>query len=69
MTPLPKARGIPPLTQIKIPRTAEHQVVVVVSEPDFITIVALCTIGLLITINVILRFPDFGILIESYNQF
>ncbi len=26
-------------------------------------------IGLLITINVILRFPDLGALIERYNQF
>ncbi len=33
------------------------------------TVLGFCAIGLLITINVMLRFPDLGLLIERYNQF
>ena len=33
------------------------------------TVLGFCAIGLLITINVMLRFPDLGALIERYNQF
>jgi len=33
------------------------------------TVLRFCAIGLLITINVMLRFPDLGALIERYNQF
>ncbi len=36
---------------------------------DLIMVIALGAIGLLITINVIICYPDFGTLIESYNQF
>jgi hypothetical protein len=32
-------------------------------------VLGLCAIALLITINVMLRFPDLGALIERYNQF
>ena len=42
--------------------------VAAISESDLST-VALFAIGLLITLNLILRFPEFGTLIESYNQF
>jgi hypothetical protein len=33
------------------------------------TVLGFCAVGLLITINVMLRFPDLGALIERYNQF
>ena len=69
MTPLPNGHDIPPLKQAKTTRTAWHQMVAAISESDLITIVALFAIGLLITLNLILRFPEFGTLIESYNQF
>jgi hypothetical protein len=36
---------------------------------DLTTVIALGAIGLLITINVMLCYPDFGVLIESCNQF
>lgn len=32
-------------------------------------IIAFCLLGLLLTLNLILRFPDFGAVIEQYNQF
>jgi hypothetical protein len=39
------------------------------ADPDLFIIVAFCLIGLLVTINVILRFPDFGISVEQLQQF
>jgi hypothetical protein len=69
MTLLSKAHGFPRLRQAKITRTTRYQLLAAFSEPDLTTIVAFCAIGLLITINVILRFPDLGILIETYNKF
>jgi hypothetical protein len=36
---------------------------------DLTMVIALGAIGLLISISVILCYPDFGTLIESYNQF
>ena len=40
-----------------------------VKDPSLIAIVIFCAIGLLITLNLMLRFPDFGALIAQYNQF
>jgi len=40
-----------------------------VTDPDLLTVVAFCLIGLLLTLNVMLRFPDLGAIIEQYNQF
>jgi len=74
MTKLYMRRELPPLTRsasqpTKSAKTVWHQVVAKITNPDLIMIVAFCAIGLLITLNVILRFPDLGALIESYNQF
>ncbi len=68
MNPLSKARGIPPLTHAET-ETAWYRLLAAVSKPDFITVVAFCAIGLLMTLNVMLRFPNLGSLIELYNQF
>jgi hypothetical protein len=38
-------------------------------DPNLIAIVIFCAIGLLVTVNLILRFPDLGALIAQYNQF
>jgi hypothetical protein len=38
-------------------------------EADLAAIVAFCAIGLLFALNMILRFPELGAVIESYNQF
>jgi hypothetical protein len=40
-----------------------------IANPDLHAIVSFCLIGLLLAINLILRFPDFGAVIEQYNQF
>jgi len=39
------------------------------STPDFQTVIAFCAIGLLVMLNVMLRFPDIGIVIEQFNKF
>ena len=38
-------------------------------NPNLLTIVALCLIVLLVALNLIFLFPDFGVVIEQYNQF
>jgi hypothetical protein len=65
----PKAHGIPPLMQTTRTKFGRYQSVAAILASDPMAVVAFCAIGLLVTLNVILRFPDFGILIESYNQF
>ena len=39
------------------------------SNSDLPMIVAFCLLGLLLTFSLILRYPDFGAVIEQYNQF
>ena len=48
---------------------AWDRLVMTITDPDLITVVAFSAIGLLIAINLILRFPDVGAIIEQYNQF
>ena len=43
--------------------------VVAAANPDLLAVVAFCLIGLLATLNFILRFPDFGAVIQQYNLF
>ncbi len=49
--------------------TVWSRVVTVVANPNLLAIVAFCLIGLLLSLNLILRFPDFGAVIEQANQF
>jgi hypothetical protein len=65
----PRARGISPLTQAKTTGPAWYRLLAAISKSESITIVAFCAIGLLIMLNVMLRFPDLASLIEQYNQF
>lgn len=69
MNPSPNARGILPLTQAKTTGSAWYRLLAVISKPNFITIAAFCAIGLLTMLNLIFRFPNFGAIIEQYNQF
>lgn len=69
MNPLPKAHGIPPLAHRKTAGTVSFRLLALISNPNFIAVAAFCAIGLLATLNIMLRFPDFGSLIEQYNQF
>jgi hypothetical protein len=50
-------------------KTGWRRFMAVVSDPELQTIVAFSAIGLLIMLNAILRFPDFGLTFAEYNQF
>ena len=39
------------------------------TKSDSFAVVPLCLIAFLLALNLILRFPDFGAVIEQYNQF
>jgi hypothetical protein len=41
----------------------------ITSDPDLLAIALFCVIGLLIALNLMFRFPDYGALFEQYNQF
>jgi hypothetical protein len=73
MTLLPEAGHSPPPTKstdrhARIAKTAWRAVAAIMT-PDLLAVVAFCLIGFLLALNLILRFPDFGAVIEQYNQF
>jgi len=43
--------------------------VTAVSDPELQTIIAFCMIGILVTLNVALRYPDFGGLVADLECF
>ena len=45
------------------------RIVAATTNPDLIAVMLFCAIGLLIALNLILRFPDAGLLVEQYNVF
>jgi hypothetical protein len=73
ITLLPRPGDFLPLVKSDRPanstKTQWHQFTTTMTNPDLIAMVALCAIALLTMINVILRFPNLGALIERYNQF
>jgi len=50
-------------------RTAWSRFVMVVLDPELQTVVAFCMIGILVTLNMALRFPDFGGLVADLECF
>ena len=40
-----------------------------IAGPNLFIILAFCAIGLLVTLNLLFRFPDFGIDVEQLSQF
>jgi hypothetical protein len=74
MTLLPEAhRSLPPKKSpgrpASIAETAWRKAVAAIMTSDLSAVVAFCLIGLLLALNLILRFPDLGAVIEQYNQF
>jgi PhoPQ-activated pathogenicity-related protein len=49
--------------------TAWLHFVTAISDPEIQTIIALCIIGILATLDAVLRFPDLGGLIADLNSF
>ncbi len=74
MSQSPVIRKLQPLEKSKgrlVDETPSQwpQLFAIFTDPDLPMIIAFCLLGLLLTLNLILRFPDFGALIEQYNQF
>ena len=46
-----------------------QQFLTAVTNPDLHLVLALSLIGLLLTLNIMFRFPDLGAIIAQYNQF
>jgi hypothetical protein len=46
-----------------------QRILIAVANPDLQTVVAFSLIGLLLTLNVMFRFPELGALVAQYNQF
>jgi uncharacterized membrane protein YdfJ with MMPL/SSD domain len=71
MTLLLKARRHPPSTPRPASRMnlAYRRVVATIFSPNVLMIVAFVLIGLLLTLNLMFRYPELGAVIEQYNQF
>jgi esterase/lipase superfamily enzyme len=55
---------------VQSPSRAERRAAIPADmEYQFLTIVTFCLLGLLVALNLIVRFPDFGTVIAEYNQF
>jgi hypothetical protein len=65
MTHLPTRRDV----QWSIDARQRHDSGAANTKADLFLVFAMCAIGLLTTLDVMLRFPDLGALIASYNQF
>jgi hypothetical protein len=74
MTLLPEARQSPPPAKstarpASIAKAAWLQAVAAIMTPDLSAVIAFCLIGFLLTLNLMLRFPNLGAVIAQYNQF
>jgi hypothetical protein len=49
--------------------TVWHRIIAAITNPDFQAVLAFCLIGFLLALNLMMRFPDLGAVIEQYNQF
>jgi hypothetical protein len=54
---------------VKVAEGPRSRVVAEIAESDSLAVVPLCLIAFLLALNLTLRFPDFGAVIEQYNQF
>lgn len=72
MTHLPVSRELQPLTKsgpASSPQTALSHAIAALNGTEFLIIVALCLLGLLLTLNFMFRHPEIGELIQQYNLF
>ena len=75
---MPMRGELPPVRAQSCARTAVRtsavdravlQMVAVLSDRDWQAVAAFCAIGVLLTFNVILRFPDFGLQVATLAVF
>lgn len=50
-------------------KSAADRLRAAMADPNLFIILAFCAIGLLVTLNLMFRFPDFGIDVEQLAQF
>ncbi|MGB8743019.1 MAG: hypothetical protein WCD52_23070 [Xanthobacteraceae bacterium] len=65
----PKVRELQALPEKKNTNQSWHRLYAALTDPDLQVVAAFCLIGLLLTLNLIFRFPDMGAVIAQYNQF
>jgi hypothetical protein len=65
LQPLEKSKGNP----VSEAPSQWPQLFAIFTNPDLPMIVAFCLLGLLLMFSLMLRYPDFGAVIEQYNQF
>jgi hypothetical protein len=57
------------LSDLRVTKSASWSRLVAARDSDLTAVAIFCAIGLLATLNLILRFPDLGAIIAQYNQF
>jgi hypothetical protein len=65
----PKVRELQALPETKSANESWQRLHAALADPDLQIVAAFCLIGLLLTLNLIFRFPDMGAVIAQYNQF
>jgi hypothetical protein len=65
----PQLRTKPTGRLVNAEGTLWTKIVALAADPDLVPIVAFCTIGLLIALNMMLRIPNIGAVIAQSNLF
>ena len=50
-------------------KSAANRLHAAIAGPNLFIILAFCAVGLLVTLNLLFRFPDFGVDVEQLSQF
>lgn len=53
----------------EVTATVWNRIVAAMTNPNFLAVVMFCVVGFLVAVNLILRFPDFGLTVEQFGQF
>jgi hypothetical protein len=56
-------------SELRVKKSALWSSLVAARDSGLTAVAIFCAIGLLVTLNLILRFPDLGAIIAQYNQF
>lgn len=70
MHPTPVTRRLQPLVKTGGPRPTDthwSQLLTELTDANFVTIAIFCAFGLLLTANVIMRFPEFGAVLQEFS--
>jgi len=57
------------LSELRAKKSALRSWLVAANDSHLTAVAMFCAIGLLVTLNLILRFPDLGAIIAQYNQY